>query len=280
MLNSDPQSQIGAQPASRRVRGDGLEIGCVRVRRHGNNCTQQPIGILYATSGFFVKKSPVGQALCFSKQEQPVVMDRWALPGPRGLVLSALVRLSGRCTGRALAGQAGVPTATTARILVDLVEAGMVEVTPAGRAMLYCLNRDHLTARSLVELAGLRFELVKNIRQEIEGWEEAPMAAWLFGSTARGDGDRGSDIDLFFISAANTDAARWQEQLGRLASRVEAMTGNPVQIVEHTFESFQTLEASGSKLTKALRVEGIELVPACSAAIAKGRNHVSREGGG
>jgi predicted nucleotidyltransferase len=130
--------------------------------------------------------------------------------------------------------------------------------------MLYRLNRDHLTARSLVELAGLRLGLVDDIRKEIGRWAEVPLAAWLFGSTARGDGDRDSDIDLFFISGTNPDAGRWQEQLGGLAARVEAMTGNPVQILEHTFESFQALEASGSKLTKALRVEGIELVPTCS----------------
>jgi predicted nucleotidyltransferase len=191
------------------------------------------------------------------------------VPGPRGLVLSALVRLSGRSTGRALAAQAGVPPATTSRILADLVESGIVEVTPAGKAMLYCLNRDHLTARSLVELAGLRFGLVTGIRDEIGAWAVAPLAAWLFGSTARGDGDRDSDIDLFFISAPNTDAGRWQEQLGGLAARVEAMTGNSVQIVEHTFESFRSLDASGSGLTKALRVDGIELVPGCWSAIAK-----------
>jgi predicted nucleotidyltransferase len=191
------------------------------------------------------------------------------VPGPRGLVLSALVRLSGRSTGRALANQAGVPSATTARILADLVEAGIAEATPAGKAMLYCLNRDHLTARGLVELAGLRFEFVKGVRDEIGGWAEAPLAAWLFGSTARGDGDRDSDVDLFFITAPNTDAGRWQEQLGGLAARVEAMTGNSVQIVEHTFESFRMLEASGSGLTKSLRVDGIELVSGCWAAIAK-----------
>jgi predicted nucleotidyltransferase len=135
--------------------------------------------------------------------------------------------------------------------------------------MLYRLNRDHLTARSLVELAGLRLGLVDDIRKEIGRWAEVPLAARLLGSTARGDGDRDSDIDLFFISGTNPDAGRWQEQLGGLAARVEAMTGNPVQILEHTFESFQALEASASKLTKALRVEGIELVPTCSVAIAK-----------
>jgi predicted nucleotidyltransferase len=191
------------------------------------------------------------------------------VPGPRGLILSALVRLSGRATGRALAGQAGVPSATAARILADLVEAGIVQVTPAGKAMLYCLNRDHLTARGLIELAGLRFELVKAMRDEIDGWAAAPMAAWLFGSTARGDGDRDSDIDLFFVTASNTDVGLWQEQLGGLAASVEAMTGNLVQIVEHTSESFRTLEASGSELTKALRVDGIELVPECWPAIAR-----------
>ena len=191
------------------------------------------------------------------------------VPGPRGLVLTALTRLTGQCTGRSLAAQAGVPTATTARILADLVDAGVVEAIPAGRATLYSLNREHLTARAISELAGLRFDLVAEIRKQIKTWVVPPIAGWLFGSTARGDGDRDSDIDLLLVAPDTRDTDHWERQVGELAEQIERQTGNPVQIVEHTPESFLALKAARSPLTRALRVEGIELIDGCWSALAK-----------
>jgi predicted nucleotidyltransferase len=181
------------------------------------------------------------------------------VPGPRGLLLTTLARLTDTCTGRSLAAQAGVPTATTARILADLIEAGVVTATPAGRATLYALNREHLTAKAITELAGLRFDLVNDIKSQLKRWHPPAIAGWLFGSTARGDGDRQSDIDLLLVGATTASEA-WQENLGDLADRIERRTGNPVQVVEHTRQSFRALDATRSPLTKALRVEGIELV--------------------
>lgn len=191
------------------------------------------------------------------------------VPGPRGLVLTALTRLTGRCTGRGLAAQAGVSTATTARILADLLDAGVVEAYPAGRATLYCINRDHLGARAIAELAGLRFDLIAKIRVEIKTWELPPLAGWLFGSTARGDGDRDSDIDLLFVARDNSPPDQWQRQLGQLASQVERWTGNHVQIVEHTARSFIALETEQSPLTRAVRNEGIEIVDGSALAVTK-----------
>jgi predicted nucleotidyltransferase len=188
------------------------------------------------------------------------------VPGPRGLVLTALARLTGLCTGRSLAAQAGVPTAT---ILADLVDAGVVEATPAGRATLYSLNREHLTARAISELAGLRFDLVSGIKDQLADWDLAPVAGWLFGSTARGDGHRDSDIDLLLVAPDTANRDRWERQVGALADHVERQTGNPVQIVEHTRASFLALEAARSSLTNALRVEGIELVDGSWSALAK-----------
>jgi predicted nucleotidyltransferase len=127
-----------------------------------------------------------------------------------------------------------------------------------------------LTARAIAELAGLRFALVEDMRQQIKSWHQPAIAAWLFGSAARGDGDRDSDIDLLSVVATSHDTAQWQQQIGALASLVERRTGNHVQIVEHTRESFLALEAAQSPLTKAFRVDGIELVTNCWPAIAKG----------
>jgi predicted nucleotidyltransferase len=178
-------------------------------------------------------------------------------------------RITGGGTGRALAVQAGVPATTASRILADLVDAGVVVATPAGRATLYHLNHDHITVRAVSELAGLRFGLVKEIRDQLRTWLAAPVAAWLFGSTARADGDRSSDIDLLVVAPDNVSADRWEADIGALADYVERRTGNPVQMVEHTIASFTALDAARSPLTTALRVDGVELVDRCWASIAE-----------
>jgi predicted nucleotidyltransferase len=189
------------------------------------------------------------------------------VPGPRGLVLTALTRLTGSSSGRAIAAQAGVPTTTTARILTDLVEAGIVLALPAGNAVLYSLNRDHLTARAISELAGLRFDLVQEIRDRLKTWSTRPVAGWLFGSVARADGDRSSDVDLLLVAPPGCNAEQWEQDIGALAEFVERRTGNPVQIVEHTVASFLALDARQTPLTKALRADGIDLVDRSWAAI-------------
>ena len=189
------------------------------------------------------------------------------IPGPRGLVLTALTRLVGAHTGREWAAQAGVPTATTARILADLVDAGLVEARPAGRAVLYQMKRDHLLSKAVVALATVRFDLVTDLRQQLQQWVQPAVAAWLFGSAARGDGNRESDLDLFLV-AEDPTAEVWHKQVGDLADLVERWTGNKVQVVEHTVSSFLALEAERSPLTAALRTDGIELVNGCWVAIA------------
>lgn len=192
------------------------------------------------------------------------------IPGPRGRVLATLVRLAAGSTGRAVAAQAGVPPSTAARVLDDLVEAGLVEAVPAGRATLYRLNRGHLAASAVCELAGVRMEFVERLRRIVGGWLVQPAAAWLFGSTARGDGDRSSDIDLLVVAPDGLEpraAQRWRRQVDQLAQDVTGWTGNDVQFVEHTRSTFASLEASGASLVDALRREGIELVDGCWAAV-------------
>jgi predicted nucleotidyltransferase len=191
------------------------------------------------------------------------------VPGPRGLLLNALCRLTGRCTGRQLAAQAEVPTATTARILAEFVEIGLVDAMPVGRAaMLYRLRREHLLAQAVMSLSSVRFDLVDELRSHLKKWPVPATAAWLFGSAARGDGNRESDIDLFLVARDTPATDGWQRQVGELAELVERLTGNDAQVVEHTASSFRELEASKSPIVTALRVDGIELVDSSWAAIA------------
>ncbi len=110
------------------------------------------------------------------------------------------------------------------RVLLRLVGEGLVHEVPGG----YLLNRDHLAAPAVELLTNLHGELTARMRGEIEGWTARPRLVGLFGSAARRDGDASSDIDVLVIS---DDAG---EDVERLGERIEAWTGNTVQVISLT----------------------------------------------
>ena len=80
-----------------------------------------------------------------------------------------------------------------------LAEEGVLTAQQAGSAYLYTFNREHLAAPAVEQLAGMRSELERRIRDEIAGWEIAPAHVSIFGSVARGEAGVGSDVDLFVV---------------------------------------------------------------------------------
>ncbi len=136
-------------------------------------------------------------------------------------------------SGRELARRAGRSSTGVQHALDRLVEHGLVSRLEAGRAFLYTLNRDHLLAPAVEQMVEARLELIRRLRGEIDSWRVPPIHASLFGSTARGDGDTGSDIDLFLVRPAEAERdSNWPEQVDGLAESVRAWTGNNAGIVE------------------------------------------------
>lgn len=182
------------------------------------------------------------------------------VPGARGAVLATLAQLSVPVTVRFLARQAGVSPQGALSVVNDLVAAGIVDARPAGPSLMVGLNRDHLAAEALIALTSQRARLVERLTTELSGWDDL-AGAWLFGSAARGDGDRHSDIDLLLVSAGSLDRQAWAGRVGLLADRVRRWTGNQVQIVEHTRRTFSALVRDDNPLVDALRSDGIPLTP-------------------
>lgn len=121
-------------------------------------------------------------------------------PSLEGEVLQTLAGTTMAMTGRQVALLTGRKSHSgVLDALHRLADQGLVDRAELNRALLFSLNREHLAAGPVLKLAGLRAELVARLRREIEGWEIAPIHASLFGSTARGDGDSRSDIDLFVV---------------------------------------------------------------------------------
>ena len=91
----------------------------------------------------------------------------------------------------------------------------------------------HILAEPLISLGRTRARLIQRLTGELAVWLLL-AGAWLFGSAARGTGDRESDVDLLLVAEASTQAAHWADGTVQLADHVLSWTGNQAQLVEHT----------------------------------------------
>ena len=141
----------------------------------------------------------------------------------RAFTASEVQRLAGR---RSIQG--------IRQALKRLEEQGIVTATRAGNAVLFGLNRRHLGADAIIQLASIRDELIARLQEQLAGWDPACEYAALFGSAATGGMRPSSDIDLLVVRAdsLDPDEPSWREQLGMPTRSVAGWTGNDPQVVE------------------------------------------------
>lgn len=182
------------------------------------------------------------------------------MPGLEGPVLAVLAGTTRALTGRQIQrlSRRGAVSGVAAA-LERLVSAGLVLAEPAGRAILYRANRDHL-AWPVVEAAiGLRESLLRRLADAIAAWAISPRCAVLFGSAARASGGTASDIDLMLVRGEPTGAA-WESQVDALATQIRAWTGNHAQIVELDDTTWQHMIDESDPLVESIRTDGIDLL--------------------
>jgi predicted nucleotidyltransferase len=178
-------------------------------------------------------------------------------PSVRGALLQALARLEQPVTRRQLASVAGVSPSNASGVIEELIQIGLVSETVAGRASMVVLNRSHLSAAPLLALAGLRGELIRRLRERLSQWPDL-NGAWLFGSVARGDAGKDSDIDLLIV-ADDLRSVDLHARLSQIHADVRLWTGNDLQLVEHSMKSWQKLVRAKNPLVDELRQDGIAL---------------------
>lgn len=185
------------------------------------------------------------------------------VPSLDGAVLAVLARTTAPLTGREVArlsergSQSGVTT-----VLARLVRHGLVDCAPAGSANQYLLNRDHVVARAVLALVDLRGQLFARITEALRAWPRPPVAAAVFGSAARGDGDTDSDIDLFLVRPARMSrsaAQRWERDVAELARMVRRWSGNSAAIVDVTAGQVRDMVAAGAPVVASLQREAVSL---------------------
>jgi predicted nucleotidyltransferase len=146
------------------------------------------------------------------------------IPSLDGPVLQTLAGTSAPLSLSAVHQLAGLASMSGVRkVLLRLVHAGLVRQVPGG----YVLNRDHIAAPAVLELAGLRARLFERIGEWVARWRPLPALVGVFGSAARRDGDQDSDVDVLVV----TDDRAGPEATGELAEQVERWTGNQCHVV-------------------------------------------------
>lgn len=182
-----------------------------------------------------------------------------ASPGAHGKVLRVLLRAGEALTGREVSRRAALSQAGAARVLAVLVEDGLVQRFDHPPAALYRMNRDHLAYRPLADLDELVPRLVQRITAEVDGWSRKPMGVALFGSLARGEADRDSDIDVLVVRADTVldVGPEWEAQLSALERAVQRWTGNPARVVEYGAQDLS--QGIGSVLLATIRDEGVSV---------------------
>jgi predicted nucleotidyltransferase len=120
------------------------------------------------------------------------------------------------------------------KVLRRLTRQGIVHSERVGNAYAYKLNREHLAAEPIIQLARLPQTLLQRIEERLESWDFQPEYAAVFGSMARGTMTEDSDIDLLLVRADNTPIDIWDRQVSDLVSSVSNWTGNDTRPLEYT----------------------------------------------
>ncbi|HSV38411.1 MAG TPA: nucleotidyltransferase domain-containing protein [Nocardioidaceae bacterium] len=184
------------------------------------------------------------------------------MPGLEGPVLEVLAGTTRPMTGREvqrLARRGAV--SGVAAVLDRLVTSGLVLAEPAGRAILYSANRDHLAWPIVESALGLRVSLLRHMAAAVDAWNVRPKQVTLFGSAARGDGGVESDIDLLLVrdGAASED---WEQQVEGLVTQVSSWTGNDVQVIDVDSRTWRRMVKEADPLVDSVNADGIDLLSA------------------
>lgn len=179
-------------------------------------------------------------------------------------VLRALSGTDSALSIRQVARVAGVSYHRAHQVIRRLAEHGLVLTEEQGPSLLCRLNREHLAAPAVIDLAQLRSKLVDLLRLEIAGWSPAPLHTSLFGSAARGDGDTSSDLDILVIRPAppDEDDAAWGEQLLSSGRRIHAATGNHVTWLDITPADLHRIAQAGEPILDEWRGQAVLLTGA------------------
>lgn len=156
------------------------------------------------------------------------------IPGTQGRVLAVLAETTAELNLRTVARLADVSPAQASRVLPVLVELGLVDRREVPPSSLFQLNRKNLAASLVVELSRSRDLALEAMGVAAADLSTPPASVIIFGSFARREADRHSDIDAVMVRPDGIDADddTWTASVEQWREAVRAITGNAVEVVE------------------------------------------------
>jgi len=161
------------------------------------------------------------------------------IPGSTGRILAALGRVEAELPVSTLARLAGVGRTRASGIIGELADLGVVKRHEVGRTVLVSVARDNAGGRLIDQLANLRTVVIDQLGRLAAEIDPQPSSLSVFGSFARGDADRSSDIDILAVRPTVADDDRWASTLSSFARRARSLTGNRVDVVEYDLDELR-----------------------------------------
>jgi len=178
--------------------------------------------------------------------------------GLDAVTLRVVARAGAELSGRQIARLAGRGTPANVRLsLLRLVNIGLVTMVPAPHATMYSANRLHVLW-PVVEIAmGARQELTRRIATFADGNAPDGVTVALYGSVARGDSNKTSDIDLLVIFPDAITLDDRDEFVTGLRDSVQLWTGNDAQIYDLTESALTTQTTENDPIVDSWASDGI-----------------------
>lgn len=160
---------------------------------------------------------------------------------------------------RTLARVAGVSPAQASRVLPGLVELGLVERRDVPPSSLFRLVRAHVAAVAILALADGPDAVVRQMASEASVLPVVPVSVIVFGSFARGEADRHSDVDVVLVRPDEVDEEDedWVDSVEQWRSQVQTLTGNPVEILEAGAAEVAAKLKGRSQVWRDIRRDGV-----------------------
>lgn len=181
------------------------------------------------------------------------------IPGTQGRVLAVLAETTAELNLRTVARLASVSAAQASRVLPGLVELGLVERREVPPSSLFQLSRANVAAQAVIELARSRDTALQRMGETAGILAVPPASVIVFGSFARREADRESDVDVVFVrdDHIDEDNEAWTEGVAQWRASVRATTGNAVEVIEATRTEAGEKLTSGRSLWGDVAREGV-----------------------
>jgi DNA-binding MarR family transcriptional regulator len=153
------------------------------------------------------------------------------IPGARGKVLAALLRLDSARTVGEVARLAGVSRDRAGTVVAELEQLGLVERRRAGRAWLVTIVEESPVIEALRHIEDVRERTLDKLRAAAAAIEPRPAWMALYGSWAHGTARAGSDLDVAVIAQAGGDRERFDASVEQWSTYAERVTGLVASLV-------------------------------------------------